>query len=183
MKIGDIVHALRAAVTGQSVGLGLFDSLAILGKASCLAQDRTDAKVHGGDEGIDMAFPVDIKFINEAERKLGVEFPASFVLRMVKNNGGEVSTPGDSWQLHPFLDSNDQKRLKRTCNDIVLETRKAREWSGFPDNAIVIGSNGGGDRLVLLPSSDAPAILGPVYWWDHGTDELIFLTDEIGHLE
>ena len=38
MKIGDIVHALRAAVTGQSVGLGLFDSLAILGKESCLAR-------------------------------------------------------------------------------------------------------------------------------------------------
>ena len=42
VKIGDIVHALRAAVTGQSVGLGLFDSLAILGKASCLARiERT----------------------------------------------------------------------------------------------------------------------------------------------
>jgi glutamyl-tRNA synthetase len=42
VKIGDIVHSLRAAVTGQSVGLGLFDSLAILGKASCLARiDRT----------------------------------------------------------------------------------------------------------------------------------------------
>ena len=42
VKIGDIVHSLRAAVTGQSVGLGLFDSLAILGKASCLARiERT----------------------------------------------------------------------------------------------------------------------------------------------
>jgi glutamyl-tRNA synthetase len=38
VKIGDIVHSLRAAVTGQSIGLGLFDSLAILGKASCLAR-------------------------------------------------------------------------------------------------------------------------------------------------
>jgi glutamyl-tRNA synthetase len=38
LKIGDIVHSLRAAVTGQSVGLGLFDSLAILGKESCLAR-------------------------------------------------------------------------------------------------------------------------------------------------
>jgi len=38
VKIGDIVHVLRAAVTGQSIGLGLFDSLSILGKASCLAR-------------------------------------------------------------------------------------------------------------------------------------------------
>ncbi len=42
VKIGDIVHALRVAVTGQAIGLGLFDSLAILGKASCLARiERT----------------------------------------------------------------------------------------------------------------------------------------------
>ena len=33
-----------------------------------------------------MAFPVDIKFIDEAERKLGVKFSSTFVLRMVKNN-------------------------------------------------------------------------------------------------
>ena len=36
VKPGEIVHAVRVAVTGKSVGLGLFDSLAILGKASCL---------------------------------------------------------------------------------------------------------------------------------------------------
>jgi glutamyl-tRNA synthetase len=48
VKIGDIVHSLRAAVTGQSVGLGLFDSLAILGKASCLARiERTFRDVTG----------------------------------------------------------------------------------------------------------------------------------------
>ena len=42
VKIGEIIHAIRVAVTGQSVGLGLFDSLAILGKASCLARiERT----------------------------------------------------------------------------------------------------------------------------------------------
>jgi hypothetical protein len=130
-----------------------------------------------------MAFSVDIKFISEAERRLGMKFPATFVLRMVKNNGGEVRTSGDSWQLHPFRDTSDRKRLKRTCNDIVLETRKAREWSEFPKNAIVIGSNGGGDRLVLLPSPDAAAILGPVYWWDHEASELIFMSDDFGDLE
>ena len=31
LKIGDIVHALRVAVTGKPVGFGLFDALAILG--------------------------------------------------------------------------------------------------------------------------------------------------------
>ena len=49
VKIGEIVHGLRVAVTGQSVGLGLFDSLAILGKASCLARiERTLKHVRVG---------------------------------------------------------------------------------------------------------------------------------------
>jgi glutamyl-tRNA synthetase len=33
---GEIVHALRVAVTGKGVGFGLFDTLAILGRDRCL---------------------------------------------------------------------------------------------------------------------------------------------------
>jgi glutamyl-tRNA synthetase len=36
IKPAEIVHAVRVAVTGKSIGMGLFDSLAILGKGSCL---------------------------------------------------------------------------------------------------------------------------------------------------
>ena len=35
-KIGDIIHALRVAVTGKSVGLGMFETLEILGKERVL---------------------------------------------------------------------------------------------------------------------------------------------------
>src|SRR5262245_21383183 len=38
IKIGDIVHTLRVAVTGKSVGPGVYDCLAILGRDSCLAR-------------------------------------------------------------------------------------------------------------------------------------------------
>jgi glutamyl-tRNA synthetase len=38
IKIGDIVHAVRIAVTGKAVGFGLFDTLAILGRERCLAR-------------------------------------------------------------------------------------------------------------------------------------------------
>jgi glutamyl-tRNA synthetase len=38
VNIGQIIHALRVAVTGKAVGFGLFDSLAILGKEHCLAR-------------------------------------------------------------------------------------------------------------------------------------------------
>lgn len=44
IKIGDIVHAIRVAVTGKTVGFGLFDTLAILGRERCLARiDRAIA--------------------------------------------------------------------------------------------------------------------------------------------
>ncbi len=45
IKIGQIIHAVRVAVTGKSTGLGMFDTLAILGKTACLARiDRTLGK-------------------------------------------------------------------------------------------------------------------------------------------
>jgi len=36
IKIGQIIHALRVAVSGKGVGIGMFDCMAILGKDACL---------------------------------------------------------------------------------------------------------------------------------------------------
>jgi glutamyl-tRNA synthetase len=36
IKIGEIIHALRVAVAGKGVGIGMFDTLAILGRESAL---------------------------------------------------------------------------------------------------------------------------------------------------
>jgi glutamyl-tRNA synthetase len=38
VEIGQIIHALRVAMTGKQVGFGLFDILAILGREQCLAR-------------------------------------------------------------------------------------------------------------------------------------------------
>ena len=38
IKIGQIIHALRVAVTGKGVGVGMFDAMAVLGKESVLAR-------------------------------------------------------------------------------------------------------------------------------------------------
>ena len=38
IQIGQIIHALRVAVTGKAIGFGLFDALAILGKEHSLAR-------------------------------------------------------------------------------------------------------------------------------------------------
>lgn len=46
VQIGQIIHALRVAVTGKAVGFGLFETFAILGRERCLARiDRALAQV------------------------------------------------------------------------------------------------------------------------------------------
>jgi glutamyl-tRNA synthetase len=48
IKVAEIIHPVRVAVTGKSVGFGLFDTLAILGKSHSLARiDRALAIVGG----------------------------------------------------------------------------------------------------------------------------------------
>jgi glutamyl-tRNA synthetase len=38
IKIGQIIHAVRVAVTGKAVGFGLFETLEILGPQRCQAR-------------------------------------------------------------------------------------------------------------------------------------------------
>lgn len=46
IKIGQIIHALRVAITGKAVGFGVFDTLAILGKERSIARiERTLARL------------------------------------------------------------------------------------------------------------------------------------------
>jgi glutamyl-tRNA synthetase len=47
LKIGQLVHPLRFAVTGRSVGLGLYDALAILGRERSLVRIRRAASAAG----------------------------------------------------------------------------------------------------------------------------------------
>jgi hypothetical protein len=130
-----------------------------------------------------MPFPLTLKYVNDAEAKLGVRFPASFVVKMANQNGGSVSTEIDSWELYPFLDSSDRQRWARTCNDIVRETQLARQSPRFPPDAVAIGANGGGDHLVFLPQTAAPGVLShEVFWWDHETGEIHHAADDFAEL-
>jgi glutamyl-tRNA synthetase len=47
LKVGALIHPLRLAVTGRSVGLGLYDALAILGRERSLARIRRAAAAAG----------------------------------------------------------------------------------------------------------------------------------------
>lgn len=129
-----------------------------------------------------MPFPVDPKFIDQAEAKLGVKFPDSFRAGMAELNGGEIETDDDLWQLHPFFDTSDQKRLKRTANDIVRETESAKDWTGFPEGAVAISSGQCGDIAILVPEDDdSTRLRDTVLHWNHetGATKILAPTSEI----
>ena len=132
-----------------------------------------------------MPFPVDIKWITQTEEKLGLRFPASYVIAMSKMNGGSVRTGIDRFELFPFLDASNRKRIQRTCGSIDRETLSARKgWSGFPPDAVAIGANGSGDILVLMPLADDPKTLQhTVYWWDHETGEVQPVAEDFGDMQ
>lgn len=125
-----------------------------------------------------MPFSLDERHILAAEENLMVRFPDSFRTKMMKENGGEIETDADAWNLYPFSDPSDKKRLKRTFNDICRETEHARKWTNFPDSAIAIGGNGSGDQLVFIKSADSEALSNEVYKWSHSTGDLeLFRSD------
>ena len=118
-----------------------------------------------------MAFPVDEKFIALAEKELGVQFPPSFRSKMIQSNGGEVAVGEDCFALFPFYDTSDKKRIKRTCNSIVHETKNERTHYQMPSNLIAIGNNGGGDLLVFQVNELSGGEAN-VYWLDHENGDI-----------
>lgn len=130
-----------------------------------------------------MPFPIDVKYIIEAEEELEVHFPPLFKEKMIEENGGEVATEYDDWNLYPFFDQSDKKRISRTSNHIVLETEQARKWNNFPLTAIAIASNGCGDQLVLIPlENDKKELSEAIYFWYHETGALEKVAENINEL-
>ena len=130
-----------------------------------------------------MPFPLDISCVHKAEARLGKQLPTAYVASMIGENGGRVHADGDSWFLHPILDDSDKTRLKRTCNDIVHETKEARDWGRFPEAAVSIAHDGGGNHLILMPEPSHPGCLGEtVFRWDHETGEVEPVAASFGSL-
>ena len=127
-----------------------------------------------------MPFPIEDKYIHETESELDVKFPEKFKKRMMESNGGELLS--DEFELYPFFDKSDKKRISRTCNHIGLETRNAREWNGFPENGIAIASDGYGNQLILIHNGDGN-LTDEIYFWDHETGSIETIASSINELE
>ncbi|WP_046757356.1 SMI1/KNR4 family protein [Kordia jejudonensis] len=115
-----------------------------------------------------MPFPVEEKYILNTASELNVTFPVEFIKRMMQMNGGELILKNYEIELYPFFDTSNRKRISRTCNHIALETKNAREWTGFPANAIAIGTDGFGNQVVLIHEGNGN-LTDTIYLWNHQT--------------
>ncbi len=130
-----------------------------------------------------MPFPVEEKYIEIAEAELRMKMPTAYREKLMRENGGYIETPPDGWELYPVKDISSKKRLKRTFNDIVYETNYSRGWRGFPPEAVAIGDNMGGDKLILLPNPDKPREAQPtLFWWDHETARIHTISKDLDEL-
>ena len=92
----------------------------------------------------------------------------------------QTTTGGRSTHSLTSLTLRESKGQRAT---LVLETKRSREWDGFPENAIAIGENGQGDKLILLPNDSNPNELSDkIYVWLHETREIEKLADSINEL-
>ncbi|KRB79905.1 SMI1/KNR4 family protein [Noviherbaspirillum sp. Root189] len=128
-----------------------------------------------------MPFDLNERYVAEAEAKLGAVLPASYRSAMMVANGGEIAVGAEDWFLYPILDQSDKRRIARTCNDIVAETKTQAEQANFPSHAVALGNNGAGDQLLFLRAGDA--FEPSVYVWSHETGELTRVVVDFGRLE
>ena len=118
-----------------------------------------------------MPFPIEEKYIKETEEKIGKIFPQWFRVKMMSENGGQAPAAGDYWDLYPFWNKANKKVMTRTADDIIRNTASAREYFGFPSDAIAFAHNGTGSFLVFIPENEV-YLSSNVYLWDHETGEL-----------
>lgn len=130
-----------------------------------------------------MPFDLHIAYVSATEAKLGMSLPDEYIACMTRMNGGCASFEDEIWWLHPIFDDSGARRLKRTSNDVVRETREALSWSGFPDGALSIASNGSGDHLVFVPDRANARFRPAVYRWRHETAELVVISEKFDLLE
>lgn len=128
-----------------------------------------------------MAFDVSEKYVAAAESNLEVRLPETYRDAMKKENGGTRKSASDLWSIIPIFDQSDRKRMSRTSNDIVRETKAMSSWTGWPPKAICIAQNGTGDALIFL--REGAVCDGTVYLWNHETGSVKMVAQDFAKLK
>jgi hypothetical protein len=85
------------------------------------------------------------KNIQETETALRIKFPAPYVERMLRKNGGTIATPDGPFTLYPVGPSNGA-----AASDVVRATKELKKIFTFPNDGIAIAANEAGDNLIFV---------------------------------
>ncbi len=118
--------------------------------------------------------------LRATETEIGAKFPDSYREQMMRSNGGEINAGSDYWNLIPLRDTTDRKRLSRTANHVLVETKSLSGFPSWHENAIAIAENGTGDALVMFRDGDQ--IKPRVFYWCHEDGALELLADDFSSL-
>ena len=112
-----------------------------------------------------MAFDLSEQQLQSTESEVGAMFPDSYRLHMMKSNGGECAAKSDYWNIIPIRDTSDRKRLSRTANHVLVETKSFSEFPSWHEGAFAIAENGTGDALVMFLKGQR--FEPQVFYWCH----------------
>ena len=128
-----------------------------------------------------MPFNLSEEQLAHAEKEIGLKLPHEYREAMKLDNGGEAFIEEDDWKFYPIKDASDRKRLSRTCNHIISETKSCGGFGNFPENTLAIASNGLGDQMVFIKESGR--FLDEIFLWLHETGGLHKLADSFSKIE
>ena len=101
---------------------------------------------------------------------MGRRLPPELRRRIAEDNGGDIEVLGDFaspdpadnvWHLVGVADVWEKKGRPRPVTGIAEVTEEHREYLELPEGAWVVGLNGDGDVLLLMPDDSLK-----VFWHD-----------------
>ncbi len=127
-----------------------------------------------------MPFDLSEDQLRVTETEIGARFPESYRQAMMRSNGGEIHAMSDIWNLIPLQDTSNRKRLSRTANHVIVETRSFSQSAAWPENAYIIADDGTGDALILF--REGRQIKPQVFYWFHEGGDLQLVAEDFSDL-
>jgi len=127
-----------------------------------------------------VAFDLSEEQLKITESDVGAMFPDSYRLYMMRSNGGACSAKSDNWNIIPIRDASDRKRLSRTANHVLIETKSFSEFPNWHEGAFAIAENGTGDALVMFLKD--MKFEPQIFYWRHENGSLELVAKDFADL-
>ena len=102
------------------------------------------------------------QWLHKFEEKFKTQLPIEYYNWIEKNLGKEIVLDNTTWRI---LSPHSEDGLAYT-------TERFRKWPGFPEKAVTIASDAGGNQLVFKFDPRTEKLGKTVFIWDHESGAL-----------